>query len=138
MKTYLSTALFLTLCCAISGLQAQERSKSTGVTFIHPYVQPTYAQISPSSVEPEHRAPGEKLHAKLGGVFVDLTRYGANLINPFAPAKFGYGEKYAALPDGSITVHISGAPTGVRTITGIDAPGGERESGGIKVFTIEF
>jgi hypothetical protein len=66
------------------------------------------------------------LTPRLGGVFVDGAKYGAELINPAAPASYGYGEKYLTEPSSTYDLkHESG-------------PAAHRDAGGIKLFTFEF
>jgi hypothetical protein len=62
----------------------------------------------------------------LGGVFVDGAKYGPVLISPTAPASYGIGEKYLSAPDPRAdTLHES-------------AQAAHRDSGGIKLFSLEF
>ena len=67
------------------------------------------------------------LKPQLGGVVVDgFTKYGAELINPAAPASYGMGEKYLSAPDPRYDLmHESG-------------PAAHHDAGGIKVFSLEF
>ncbi len=66
------------------------------------------------------------LKPQLGGVFVDGGKYGAQLINPAAPASYGMGEKYLAAPSSTYDLaHESGRAA-------------HHDAGGIKVFTLEF
>jgi hypothetical protein len=54
------------------------------------------------------------------------TKYGAELINPAAPASYGYGEKYLSAPSSTYDLqHESG-------------PAAHRDAGGIKLFSLEF
>ncbi len=67
------------------------------------------------------------LKPRLGGVLVDgPTKYGAELINPAAPASYGYGEKYLSAPSSTYDLqHESG-------------PAAHRDAGGVKLFSLEF
>lgn len=66
------------------------------------------------------------LTPRFGGVFVDGAKYGTQLINPSAPASYGYGEKYLAAPSSTYDLaHESG-------------PAAHRDAGGIKLLTFEF
>jgi hypothetical protein len=66
------------------------------------------------------------LRPKLGGIFVDGATYGTQLINPCAPASYGYGEKYLSAP--------SERDDQMRT----SGPSAHRDSGGFKLFSLEF
>ena len=80
------------------------------------------------SPESSKRAPNPNvvLKPKLGGVFVDGGTYGTVMISPTAPASYGNGEKYLAAPSTRTDLqHESG-------------PAAHRDTGGIKLFTLEF
>jgi len=67
------------------------------------------------------------LRPQFGGVLVDgPTKYGAELINPAAPASYGYGAKYLSAPSSMYDLqHESG-------------PAAHRDAGGIKLLSFEF
>ena len=71
--------------------------------------------------------PHPNLKPQLGGILVDgPTKYGAELINPAAPASYGYGAKYLSAPSSTYDLqHESG-------------PAAHRDAGGFKLFSIEF
>lgn len=70
--------------------------------------------------------PNPVLKPKVGGIFVDGAKYGTQLINPAAPASYGYGAKYLTAPSSrSDLMHESG-------------PAAHRDAGGFKLFSIEF
>jgi len=86
------------------------------------------AQLGPSESSKGLRMPNPhpNLRPQLGGVFVDGAKYGAQLINPAAPASYGMGEKYLAAPSSrEDLMHESGRAA-------------HHDAGGIKVFTLEF
>jgi hypothetical protein len=63
---------------------------------------------------------------EVGGIFVDGAKYGWNIISPAAPITWGNGEKYMTAPDPEQDLmHESG-------------PAAHRQSGGFKLFSIEF
>jgi hypothetical protein len=67
------------------------------------------------------------LKPQLGGILVDgTTKYGSQLVNPCAPAGYGYGAKYLTAPSSNYDLqHESG-------------PAAHRDAGGFKLFSIEF
>jgi hypothetical protein len=88
---------------------------------------------APATLGPSQSSKGFKmpnphpdLSPQLGGVFVDGGKYGTQLINPAAPASYGYGEKYLSAPSPTQDLqHESGRAA-------------HHDAGGIKVFTFEF
>ena len=86
---------------------------------------------SPQTLGPVESSKMPNIHPnlkpQLGGVVVDgFTKYGAELINPAAPASYGMGEKYLSAPDPRYDLmHESG-------------PAAHHDAGGIKVFSLEF
>jgi hypothetical protein len=73
------------------------------------------------------------------GVFADAPHAGFQLISPFAPARYGNGEKYAAWPTGSVvSFHLPDGPSGTRQVDHVPGPGANRDAGGIKLFGFEF
>ena len=85
---------------------------------------------APATLGPSESSKAPNIHPdlrpQLGGVFVDGAKYGTQLINPYAPASYGVGEKYLTAPSPTQDVqHESG-------------PAAHRQAGGIKLFTIEF
>jgi hypothetical protein len=70
--------------------------------------------------------PNVVLKPKLGGAVTDTVKYGAVMVSPTAPAEYGMGEKYLAAPDSRYDLdHESG-------------PAAHRDTGGIKLFSLEF
>jgi hypothetical protein len=129
--TIILTALALSIGLAVaqdtSG-NANNGLSSTGATGsgdITGFNAPTHLGPSPTeSSKAINMHP--VLTPQLGGVFVDGAKYGAQLINPAAPASYGIGEKYLTAPDPRYdVVNESG-------------PAAHRQAGGIKVFTLEF
>ena len=86
---------------------------------------------APKTLGPSQSSKAPNIHPdlrpQLGGVFIDGAKYGTQLINPAAPASYGIGEKYLSAPSdsGQDVQHMSG-------------PAGHHDSGGIKLFTLEF
>jgi hypothetical protein len=70
--------------------------------------------------------PHVVLKPKLGGIFVDGAKYGTIMISPGAPASYGMGEKYLS------------APSSNWDLQGESGPAAHRDTGGMKLFTIEF
>jgi hypothetical protein len=90
--------------------------------FSNPYTGPGKTK---ESIE---RAPD--LHPNLkpqpGGVATDVVKYGPVMLSPTAPASYGIGAKYLSAPDPREDVsHESG-------------PAAHRDSGGLKLFSLEF
>jgi len=90
--------------------------------FSNPYTGPgkTRESISrPPNMHPD-------LHPRAGGFVTDTVKYGFVMLSPFAPASYGMGEHYLSAPDPRADLaHESG-------------PAAHRESGGMKLFSIEF
>ncbi|MCE0523231.1 MAG: hypothetical protein LV480_10010 [Methylacidiphilales bacterium] len=70
--------------------------------------------------------PNAPLKPQLGGVFVDLAKYGPVLISPTAPTSYGIGEKYLS------------APSSREDLQHESTRAAHRDTGGIKFFSIEF
>ena len=83
-------------------------------------------QLGPSQSSKNPPNPHVVLKPQLGGIFVDGAKYGTQLINPSAPASYGIGEKYLSAPSSrEDLMHESG-------------PAAHRDSGGFKLFSLEF
>ncbi len=90
--------------------------------FSNPYTGPGKTK---ESIE---RAPNlhPNLKVRPGGIATDTVKYGPVLFSPAAPASYGMGEQYLTAPDPQYDVpHETG-------------PAAHRDSGGFKVFSIEF
>jgi len=90
--------------------------------FSNPYTGPR------TNKEALQRPPN--LHPNLkprpGGIVTDTVKYGPEMWSPVAPASLGLGERYLTAPDPRADLaHESG-------------PAAHRDSGGWKVFSIEF
>ena len=86
------------------------------------------ATLGPQSSKGFRAAPNPhpNLQPQLGGVFVDGGKYGTQLINPAAPASYGYGAKYLSAPSSRADLqHESGRAA-------------HHDAGGIKLFSLEF
>jgi hypothetical protein len=70
--------------------------------------------------------PHPILKPQLGGIFVDGAKYGTQMINPSAPAGYGYGEKYLSAPSSRYDLERESGPAA------------HRDAGGFKLFSIEF
>lgn len=70
--------------------------------------------------------PNVVLKPKIGGAAVAIAKYGPVMISPTAPASYGLGERYLSAPSSRYDIpHESG-------------PAAHRDTGGIKLFTLEF
>jgi hypothetical protein len=108
----------------LSGLNATTNHTNgqgdlTGYKYVYqPGYNPTTAKAAPD--------PKVVLKPQLGGVFVDGAKYGWTIISPAAPVTWGNGEKYMSAPDPRYDLmHEAG-------------PAAHRDSGGIKLFSLEF
>ncbi len=137
MKILLPAMAFLLLGAA--GLRAQDMSNiaersasatSAPVTAhdVTGFSAPTYAPgpgISPNAMKTPAN-PHPDLKPRLGGVFVDGVKYGTVMISPTAPLTLGMGEKYLSAPSQTQDLqHESGTAA-------------HRDSGGLKLFSLEF
>ena len=90
--------------------------------FSNPYTGPGTTQESinrPPNLHPD-------LKPKPAGIVTDTAKYGPVMWSPLAPPSYGIGEKYLTAPDPRADLaHESG-------------PAAHRDSGGWKVFSIEF
>ncbi len=75
-------------------------------------------------------APNPKvvLKPQVGGIFVDGGKYGWTIISPAAPVTWGNGEKYMTAP----------APAPSADLLQESGPAAHRDSGGFKLFSLEF
>jgi hypothetical protein len=73
-------------------------------------------------------APDPKvvLKPKAGGIFVDGAKYGWTIISPAAPVTWGNGEKYMTSPDPRYDLLQESGPAA------------HRQSGGFKLFSLDF
>jgi hypothetical protein len=70
--------------------------------------------------------PNVVLKPQVGGVFVDVVKYGPVMLSPTAPASYGIGEKYLSAPSSRYDLERESGRAA------------HRDAGGIKMFTIEF
>jgi hypothetical protein len=70
--------------------------------------------------------PNVVLKPKLGGAITDTVKYGPQMVSPFAPAEYGMGEKYLSAPDTRYDLDRESGPAA------------HRDTGGIKLFSLEF
>jgi hypothetical protein len=103
------------------------RSPQTAVShdvtgFSNPYTGPGVTKESVS--RPPNMHPN--LKPALGGAGTATAKYGPVMLSPLAPASYGMGERYLSAPDPRAdTAHECG-------------PAAHRDSGGIKLFSIDF
>jgi hypothetical protein len=90
--------------------------------FSNPYTGPGVTKESLN--RPPNMHPN--LKPRLGGAGVATANYGPAMVSPFAPASYGMGENYLSAPDPRAdTMHECG-------------PAAHRDSGGIKLFSLDF
>jgi hypothetical protein len=92
------------------------------------FIAPSWAPgpgVNPKSLQTAPN-PHPDLKPKLGGVFVDGAKYGPEIISPTAPLGWGMGEKYLS------------APSVREDLQHETGPAAHRDSGGLKLFSIEF
>ncbi len=91
----------------------------TGYKYVYaPGYNATTAKAAPD--------PKVVLKPKLGGIFVDGGKYGWTIISPAAPVTWGNGEKYMSAPDPRYDVAQESGPAA------------HRQSGGFKLFSLDF
>jgi hypothetical protein len=92
------------------------------------FMAPTWAP-GPGYNEKDLKTPPNihpDLKPKAGGIFVDGVKYGPEIISPAAPLTWGMGEKYLSAPStGWDLQHETG-------------PAAHRDTGGFKLFSLEF
>ena len=119
--TLFASVLLLTAGSAYAQTAASSARASDVTGFsshVYPGVTPQQASRPPN--------PNVVLKPKLGGIFTDGAKYGPVMISPTAPAEFGMGEKYLSAPDTRYDLqHESG-------------PAAHRDTGGFKLFSLEF
>jgi hypothetical protein len=129
MKTLLSLFIAMGLTLGVAAAQDLSGNSNSGVATVKPGVDVNGFK-APNTLAPYNpKAPNvhPNLKPQLGGVLVDgVTKYGAELINPAAPAYYGNGEKYLTAPSSTYDLqHESGYAA-------------HRQAGGIKLFSVEF
>jgi hypothetical protein len=85
--------------------------------------------LGPTGVNESSKFPNvhPDLRPRLGGIFYDGgSKYGAQLINPAAPASYGYGQKYLS------------APSAASDLQNESGPSAHRDAGGFKLLSWEF
>jgi len=132
MKTLLSLLVAVGLTFSVAAAQDLSGNANNSIAGIRPgtdisgFKAPSELNRTPSQ-NSKFPNPHPDLRPRLGGVLVDgPTKYGAQLINPAAPASYGYGAKYLSAPSSTYDLqHESG-------------PAAHRDAGGIKLFSFEF
>lgn len=135
MKTLTTLVVGLLLSAGVasaqsmSGLTATSPHSTNGstngtnnLTGYHYTYYPGYNPVTAKA------APNPKVELKptVGGIFVDGAKYGWTIISPAAPATWGNGEKYMTSPDPR------------KDILEDSGPASHRQSGGFKLFSIDF
>jgi hypothetical protein len=139
MKTLTTLAAFLVLLSGTALAQTESTGSANnsvssitpntkGATahdvtgFSNPYTGPEKTQDTIN--RPPNMHPN--LKPQPGGVATAIYKHGAVMVSPFAPASYGMGEAYLSAPDPRYDVsHQPG-------------PSAHRDSGGFKLFSIEF
>ena len=139
MKTLLPTLAFLVLGSVWASAQNfnaltthQELVSTTAPSApghdVTGFMAPSWAP-GPGYNEKDLKTPPNihpDLKPKLGGIFVDGAKYGPEIISPTAPLSWGMGEKYLSAPStGTDLQHETG-------------PAAHRDTGGFKLFSLEF
>jgi hypothetical protein len=87
---------------------------------------------APKNLGPTNESSRPNIHPnltpQLGGVFVDGAKYGTQMINPYAPASYGMGEKYLSAPSTGYSGDLQHE----------SARAAHHDAGGIKLFSLEF
>jgi hypothetical protein len=139
MKTLTTLAAFLVLSAGVAFAQSESTgSANNSVSSVTPNSTGTTAHdvtgfsnknTGPGITQDERDRP-PNMHPNLkpqpGGVATAIYKHGAVMISPVAPASYGMGEKYLSAPDPQYDVaHEVG-------------PAAHRDSGGFKLFSLEF
>jgi hypothetical protein len=141
MKTFLPVLAFivlgsvgasaqnLTAMTSHSELATMAATSSSGPGHdVTGFVAPSYAPgpgydkkaiTAPPNIHPD-------LKPRLGGIFVDGAKYGTVMISPTAPLTYGMGENYLS------------APSQREDLQHETGPAAHRDTGGFKLFSIEF
>jgi hypothetical protein len=90
--------------------------------FSNPYTGPE--KTNDSINRPPNMHPN--LKAQPGGVATAIYKHGAVMVSPAAPASYGMGEAYLSAPDPRVDVERESGRAA------------HRDSGGLKLFSIEF
>ena len=139
MKTLTILASFLVLSAGAAFAQTESTGSSnnsiSSVTpntkgavahdvtgFSNPYTGPDKTQDSINRAPDMH----PNLKPQPGGVATAIYKHGAVMISPVAPASYGNGEAYLSAPDPRYDVERECGPAA------------HRDSGGLKLFSIEF
>lgn len=130
MKRLMTVLEILTLSATWAAAQSAAGNANNSVSGINNGADVTGftapSKLGPGSESSKAPNPHPDLRPQLGGVFVDGAKYGTVMISPTAPASYGYGEKYLSAPSANVDVlHESG-------------PAAHRQSGGLKLFSLEF
>jgi len=138
MKTLTILASFLVLSAGVAFAQTEIGSANNSVSsvtpntkgavahdvtgFSNPYTGPEKTQESINRPPDMH----PNLKPQPGGVATAIYKHGAIMVSPVAPTSYGMGEAYLSAPDPQYDVaHEAG-------------PAAHRDSGGLKLFSIEF
>jgi hypothetical protein len=123
----LASGTYLFADAANTAIYQPPSSKNEVVThdvtgFSNPYTGP--GKTKESIERPPNMHPD--LKPQPGGIVTDTAKYGPVMLSPTAPASYGMGEKYLTAPSSQYDLpHQSGFAA-------------HRDSGGFKLFSIEF
>jgi hypothetical protein len=138
MKTLTILASFLVFSAGVAFAQTEIGSPNNSVSSVTPNTKGAVAHdvtgFSNPYTGPEktqdtiNRPPNmhPNLKAQPGGVATAIYKHGAVMISPVAPASYGNGEQYLSAPDPRYDVERESGPAA------------HRDSGGFKLFSIEF
>ena len=127
MKTLLSLVTVLLLSAGYASAQ-DVNSVNTTSTHSSASSDVTGFRAPSSNYNSQSSKPNPNviLKPKTGGVFVDGAKEGWVIISPAAPASYGMGEKYLSAPSTRADLQHESAYAA------------HRDTGGIKLFSIEF
>ncbi len=138
MKTLTLLASFLVLSAGAAFAQTEIGSANNSISSVTPNTKGAVAHdvtgFSNPYTGPEktqdtiNRGPDmhPNLKARPGGVATAIYKHGAVMISPVAPASYGMGEAYLSAPDPRYDVER------------VSGPAAHRDSGGLKLFSLEF
>jgi hypothetical protein len=138
MKTLTTLAAFLLLSAGAALAQESTGSSNNSISSVTPNTKGAVAHdvtgFSNPYTGPEKthdsidRPPNmhPNLKAQPGGVATAIYKHGAVMVSPVAPASYGMGEAYLSAPDPRFDVERESGPAA------------HRDSGGFKLFSIEF
>jgi hypothetical protein len=109
----------------LGGLTSTSSVRTSTSPDLTGYRAPQAPGVNPNDIKSPPN-PKVVLKPQVGGIFVDGAKYGWTIISPGAPASWGNGQKYMS------------APSTMADVQGECGPAAHRQSGGFKLFSIEF